>query len=523
MKIAVAQINTIVGDLQDNYDKITQYIDKAKESKCDIIVFPELSLSGYPPEDLLLKKYFIAKQFEYVVRLICEVKDIVVILGYAETNGNKKPYNTSIAFYNHKIIARHYKTHLPNYSVFDEKRYFTPGSSSTFRFSKNIFEFKDKKIAINICEDIWIDDGIAKKQALENPDIMINISCSPYYGKKIHERETLLKNKAIEYNTNIVYCNLVGGQDELVFDGGSMIINKKGNIVARSYQFVEDLLIHKLGSINPLPCTYEKTEEIYRALKLGLRDYVTKNGFKQVVLGMSGGIDSALVAKLAVGALGKENVICISMPSMYTSDGTYSDAETYSKELGVEFIEFPITHLINSYDLCFDPFFENTKEGITEENIQARIRGNIIMGFSNKFGYMPLSTGNKSEVSVGYCTLYGDMAGGFNAIKDLYKTQVYELAEFVGVPESIINRPPSAELKKDQRDEDSLPPYEVLDEILKKLMERNEAPENELERKIAKMLRLSEYKRRQSCPGIKITKRSYGKDYRMPIVNGYHE
>ncbi len=520
MRIAVAQINTKVGDLQGNFNKILEYADKAKKAKADLVVFPELALSGYPPEDLLFNKEFIFQQCKYVSRLIREIKDIVVVLGYVQPRHERKPYNACTVFHNGEELAIHHKNHLPNYSVFDEKRYFDKGEGS----GKGGFKYKGQSIVVNICEDIWLDHGICKIQnSYFEPDIMINISCSPYYASKIYEREDLLIKRAREYKTNIVYCNLIGGQDELVFDGGSMIINKNGRIEARSYQFVEDLLVHKIGTNHDAICTYEKTEEIYRALKLGLKDYVSKNGFQKVVLGMSGGIDSALVAKLAVDTLGKENVVCISMPSMYSSNETQSDAKLYSKELGVEFNTIPIENLFLKYLDELAPWFLNKEEDVTEENIQARIRGNIIMALSNKFGYMPLSTGNKSEVSVGYCTLYGDMSGGFNPIKDLYKTQVYELSKFVGVPESIINRPPSAELREDQKDEDSLPPYEVLDEILKKLMERNEAPKGELENKIAKMLRLSEYKRRQSCPGIKITKRSYGKDYRMPIVNGYHE
>jgi len=538
MKIAIAQINTIVGDLEGNYNKITEYINKAKKAKCDIVVFPELAISGYPPEDLLLRQNFITDQLEFVKKLKTETKDIAVVLGYVHPYENNL-YNACTVFYNGYELARHSKQHLPNYSVFDEKRYFTSGDT----IQTSIFNYKDQKIAVNICEDIWMGCGVCDEQGKAEPDIMINISCSPYYSQKIKERESLLIKRATEYKTNIVYCNLVGGQDELVFDGGSMIVNKTGILVARSYQFIEDLLVYEFLNhdknmsefekveidtvvnhlINPMPCTYEKNEEIYRALKLGLGDYIRKNGFKQVVLGMSGGIDSALVAKLAVDTIGAENVICISMPSQYSSKETQSDAEKYSKFLEVYFNTFPIQNLFEGYVNYLDPYFGGHGKGVTEENIQARIRGNIIMAFSNNFGYMPLSTGNKSEVSVGYCTLYGDMSGGFNPIKDLYKTQVYELAKYVGVPESIINRPPSAELKEDQKDEDSLPPYDVLDLILVKLMEKNEAPKGELEIKIAKLLRLSEYKRRQSCPGIKITKRSYGKDYRMPIVNGYHE
>lgn len=524
MKIALAQINTTVGDLQGNYEKITEYINKAKKAECDMVVFPELAITGYPPEDLLYKEKFIQDQLKYVQRIVKETKDILVILGYVNYAYYNHLYNASIAFYNGYEIATHFKKHLPNYSVFDEKRYFS--TKEVDHRGYGVFHYKGKKIAMNICEDIWVDDSIAKEQAKENPDIMINISCSPYHCKKINERRKLLVNRALEYKTNIIYCNLVGGQDELVFDGGSMIIDKNGNILGKSPQFIENLMFYDMSNegemyIPSIIQNFSEEGEIWEALKLGLGDYLRKNGFEKVVLGMSGGIDSALVAKLAVDTIGKENVTCISMPSQYTSNGTQSDAESYSRYLGVEFQEIPIKELYNEYKFTMMPFFVHTKEDVTEENIQARIRGNIIMAFSNKFRYMPLSTGNKSEVSVGYCTLYGDMNGGFNPIKDLYKTEVYNLAEYVGVFQSIINRPPSAELKEDQKDEDSLPPYEVLDEILKKLMERNEAPENELEKKVARLLRLSEYKRRQSCPGIKITKRSYGKDYRMPIVNGF--
>ena len=509
MRIGIAQINLMVGDLDGNTSKIIKYIDKAKNKKCDIVVFPEMSITGYPLEDLVYKKSFINDQYKYLEQICQKTQNITAIIGFVDQK-EENLYNSLVVIQNNKYIKFYNKQRLPNSSVFDEKRYFKEGET------EKIFELNRYKIGLSICQDIW------EENHPKNTNIIINISASPYYCNKLDEREKLLKKRAIEYNTTIVYCNLVGGQDELVFDGGSMIINNKGKLVAQSPQFKEDLLIHELGTINALPDRPKKECEIWEALKLGLGDYIRKNGFKKVVLGMSGGIDSALVAKLAVDTIGKENVICISMPSMYTSDGTYSDAETYSKELGVKFIEFPITDLINNYNICLDPFFANTEKGIAEENIQASIRGNIIMAFSNKFGYMPLSTGNKSEVSVGYCTLYGDMVGGFNAIKDLYKTQVYELAKYVGVLESIINRPPSAELKADQKDEDSLPPYEILDEILVKLMENNGVPKGELEKKIARLLRLSEYKRRQACPGIKITKRSYGKDYRMPIVNGYH-
>ncbi len=518
MKIAIAQINTIVGDLQGNYEKITEYINKAKEVKCDIVVFPELAISGYPPEDLLLKDHFINEQIDYLIKLKNSVKDIVLVLGYIQPMKYGNHYNACIVFYNGKELARHYKQHLPNYSVFDEQRYF----NSSDYIGTSFFQHKNKEIAINICEDIWISSGVCENQGKLKPDLMINISCSPYYAGKLKERETLLKSRAIEYKTNIVYCNLVGGQDELVFDGGSMIINPKGEIEARSYQFKEDLLIHELGSISPSVCTYNKEKEIWEALKLGLGDYVRKNNFKKVVFGMSGGIDSALVAKLAVDTLGKENVICISMPSIYSSKGTQSDAESYSKELGIYFNTFPIQNLFEGYVNYLNPYFKGHGKGVTEENLQARIRGNIIMAFSNKFGFLPIVCSNKSETAVGYFTHFGDNAGGFSPIKDLYKTDVIKLAKYVGVPDSIINRPPSAELREDQKDCDSLPPYDVLDEILKKLMERNESPKTEVENKIYKLILRSEWKRRYSPCGIKIQREGWGKDWRFPITNGYN-
>ncbi len=519
MKIALAQINTIVGDLQGNYEKITQYIDKAKKAKCEIVVFPELAISGYPPEDLLLKQRFIMDQYNYVSKLFSEVKDIVVVLGYIQPRPNNKPYNACIVFKNGKQLARHYKNNLPNYSVFDEKRYF----SSDNTIYNSSFVHEDKVIAINICEDIWVEDVCKDQKDTFHPDIIINISCSPYYTHKIKEREALLKKRAIQHNTNIIYCNLVGGQDELVFDGGSMVINRMGGIEERSPQFKEHLLIYNPEAMarEEIAKIYPNGKEIWEALKLGLRDYVRKNGFQKVVLGMSGGIDSALVAKLAVDTLGKENVVCVSMPSQYSSEGTQSDAESYSKELGVYFNTFPIKNLFDGYVNYLQPWFKDTKKDVTEENIQARIRGNIIMAFSNKFGYLPIVCSNKSETAVGYFTHFGDNSGGFAPIKDLYKTDVIKLAKFVSVPESIINRPPSAELSEGQKDEDSLPSYEILDKILKKFINNKQQPETELENKIYKLILRSEWKRRYSPTGIKIQKEGWGKDWRMPITNGY--
>ena len=525
MKIGIAQINTKVGNLQGNYNKITDYISESKKRECDIVVFPELSISGYPPEDLLLNKTFVLHQLQYVKKLIKETTDITVVLGYAQPSdfSNASPFNACTVFYNAKELTRHYKSHLPNYSVFDEKRYF---NQENFEFN-SYFEYKGQKISVNICEDLWVDYGISYDQYEKaKPDIMINISCSPFYSGKLKERKKLLIKRAKEYNTNIVYCNLVGGQDELVFDGGSMVIGKDGRVLGKAPQFRENLMVYDVDnkehsyipSVLPI---YSKEGEIWNALKLGLGDYIRKNGFKKVVLGMSGGIDSALVAKLAVDTLGKENVVCVSMPSKYSSEGTQNDARDYSKQLGVEFHEIPIKNCFNIFLDTLNPLFKGTKEDISEENLQARIRGNVILALSNKFGYLPLSCSNKSETAVGYFTYAGDSVGGFSPIKDLYKTEVIKIAKYVGVLESIINRPPSAELKKDQKDEDSLPPYEILDKILKKFIENKQSPETDLEKRIYKLILRSEWKRRYSPIGIKIQNDGWGKDWRFPITNGY--
>lgn len=527
MKFSLAQINTTVGDLEGNYKKIKNYIFQAKKEKCDIIIFPELVITGYCPEDLLLKSKFIEDQLLYVDKLKELSNDICIILGIV----TKQLYNSCYVLGNKKVQHIHVKRHLPNYSVFDEERYFDKG---LFLYPDDmILEINGKKIGFQICEEIWKEDVIEQQKG-GGAEIIINISCSPYYINKLEERQKLLRRRAQENNCMICYCNLVGGQDELIFDGGSIIVNEKGKEVARSPQFQEDLLIYEIGDQKTFPKIPILEYEIYEALKLGLKDYVYKNGFKKIVLGLSGGIDSAFVATLAVDALGANNVYAISMPTQYNSNETQSDARQLAQNLKINFDEISIQNLFNTYKTDVIRYIDG--KDITIQNLQARIRGNIIMAISNDRGYLPLSTGNKSEIAMGYCTLYGDTASGYAPIKDLYKTEIFKLCKWLNgdrerIPNSIINRPPSAELKDNQKDADSLPPYPLIDVILKLYLEENKT-RNEiydltkaghLIDQVLALLKRAEYKRRQMPPGTKITKHAFGRDHRWPLTNKYNE
>lgn len=511
MKIALAQINTIVGDLKGNCNKIINYIQQAKNKKCDLVIFPELTITGYPPEDLLYQNSFIRDVMKKTKQIAKESKNIAVIFGTVEFVSDKL-YNACIVCVSGKVISTYHKHLLPNYGVFDEQRYFKKGNQ------EGLFTYKKQIFGVNICEDIWYSD-ICKAQARKGAEVIINISCSPYYRDKLKDRERMLSQRAKEIKTYICYCNLVGGQDELVFDGGSMIINSEGTIVSQAPQFEEKLITYTLNSTAKYSNeVVSQEEEIFKALKLGLRDYVSKNGFKKVVLGLSGGIDSAVVAKLAVDTLGKKNVICLSLPSKYNSKETKSDAKRLAKNLGLEFHEIAIEKMVTAFQKSF-PFKASS---LASENIQARIRGNIIMAYSNTFGALPVACGNKSEYAVGYATIYGDMCGGFAPLKDVPKTLVYKLAQWTNlkgeaIPKSIIERPPSAELRNNQKDSDALPNYDKLDTMIEDYIEKNKP----IDKKIARMINKSEYKRRQSPIGIKITKRAFDKDYRMPIVNKY--
>ena len=574
IRIALAQMNTTVGDLQGNADKILSHVEKARAAECQLVCFPELTITGYPPEDLLLRKYFVRDQLNIVDNLADKIDGITVVLGFVDSE-DEKLYNSAAVIQNKKIAAIYHKIQLPNYSVFDEERYFEAGRSPL------IIELNGILIGISICEDIWVPDAVTEAQAFEGKaEILLNISASPYDFSKRHERMELMQSRAKKNHAFIVYNNLVGGQDELVFDGQSMIVDPSGAIIAESAAFTEDFIIRDIdvsqlrevrkaprfhflvnnfhsplshckivnlkqsASVQkkPLPAQKEKRrpqsleEEIYSALILGLRDYVLKNGFEQVVFGLSGGIDSALVAIIAADALGPQNVNCVTMPSQYSSKGSVDDSKLLAQNLGIKLDTIAIKNIYETYLKELRRVFADLPFDITEENLQARIRGNIVMALSNKFGWLPLATGNKSEVSVGYCTIYGDMVGGFSPLKDVTKTMVYRLSEYRNrlagkdiIPGSIIEKAPSAELRPDQKDQDSLPPYDELDKILQMYIEELNSVEEiiaegfaeETVKKIARLVDLNEYKRRQAAPGVKISPLAFGKDRRMPITNFY--
>lgn len=555
LRVVMAQVNVVVGDVDGNAEKILSFYHRAQGYLPDIIIFPELALSGYPPEDLLLKKTFIKKNMDVLKRVAKEIHRSIVVIGLPFIHKNGKLYNTAGIIEKGKIKGFYFKVNLPNYGVFDEKRYFEPGNTPT------VFQTGDGIIfGVNICEDIWMPKSVPYLQAKKGAKVLLNISSSPYHMGKENERKKIIKKRVKETGTHIFYNNLVGAQDELVFDGGSIVISNKCTEIARGKMFEEDMIVAdvevnpsrvKKGIIQLTTTTREdrprivprekeelsRVEEVYKALILGLKDYVRKNGFNKVVIGLSGGIDSSLTAAIAVDALGKENVIGISMPSQYSSEETKSDARRVAENLGMKFIEIPIKSVYDAYLHILKDKFKERPEDITEENIQARIRGNILMAFSNKFGWLVLNTGNKSEVSIGYCTLYGDMVGGFGILKDVPKTLVYELARYRNskerkelIPESVITRPPTAELRENQRDEDDIPPYPVLDKVIEMYVVKEEdfhsiVKKTELSERLVKdiinRIDRNEYKRRQSPPGIKITPKAYGKDRRMPIVNRF--
>ena len=557
IRIAAAQINSTVGDLAGNRGKIAENIRRAKEQSADIVIFSELTVCGYPPEDLLYKDHFVRDNIKILRSLIKETAGITAIVGFADRDKKKRLYNAAAVICNKRLKGIYRKEELPNYGVFDEKRYFKQGKSN------KIFSIGKKYFGVSICEDMWVDKGVCQRQARAGAQLLINLSASPYDVGKLREREKLLKKRAKKEKVFVCYVNLVGGQDELVFDGGSLIVDPHGETIASGKQFCEDLIIadinigssrakraraSKIISISQgrpkekqpikkhLSKRLSQDERIYQALVLGTRDYARKNEFQKAVLGLSGGIDSALVAAIAVDALGKDNVIGVTMPSRYTSKGTRTDATRLADNLGIQLIESPIERIFKVYLFELENKLKGTEFGLAEENLQARIRGDILMTLSNKYGWLVLTTGNKSEVAVGYCTLYGDMTGGFAVIKDVPKTKVYDLARLRNlkgknvIPVSILKRAPSAELRANQKDQDSLPPYDVLDEMIKEYIEKHwslgkMARTNDLDlvKEVIKMIDHSEYKRRQAPPGIKITPRAFGKDWRLPITNRYKE
>jgi NAD+ synthase (glutamine-hydrolysing) len=574
IRFGIAQINSTVGDLSGNTRKIAEFIDRAKSLGVDLLTFPELAITGYPPEDLLLKPQFIKQNRESLDKIIEHSLGIAIVVGFVDSDADI--YNAAAVLYNKKLIGIYHKFYLPNYGVFDENRYFQAGKECP------VFTIYGIGIGITICEDIWYETGPATVQASAGARLLVNISASPYHAGKGLSRERMLATRAADNVAIVAYNNLVGGQDELVFDGNSVIFSEKGEPIARGRQFEEDLVVadldmesvfrsqlhdprrrketpwvkKELGRITkfevsnegpvvtkpPLPLRQverlNEIAEIYQALVLGVRDYVRKNGFEKVVIGLSGGVDSSLVATIAADALGAENVIGISMPSRYSSPGSKSDAEALARNLGIEFRVIPIERAFSSYLETLAESFKGVQPDSTEENIQARIRGNILFALSNKFGWLVLACSNKSETATGYTTLYGDMAGGFIPLKDVPKTTVYKLAQYrnrqagkeVILP-AILTKAPSAELRPNQKDTDTLPPYDVLDPILKAYVEDDLAIDQIIAMgfdrdtvvRAARLVDKSEYKRRQTAPGIKITPRDFGRDRRLPITNRFGE
>jgi NAD+ synthase (glutamine-hydrolysing) len=573
LRIALAQINPTVGDLGGNETKITDYTERARSQGADIVVFPELAIPGYPPEDLLLKPSFVAANIATLHRIAQSTAGITSIVGFVDREDDI--YNAAAVLHGGSVAGVYHKAYLPNYSVFDEERYFRAGERPL------VFSVDETKIGLNICEDVWYPAGPTKTQALAGAQLVINISASPYHASKRTSRERMLATRAADNVVCMAFCNLVGGQDELVFDGGSVVVNELGEVIARGKQFQEDLIVADLDlaavfrqrlhdprrrkerislaaeavrhvALDPAPARIkvqsaatsgvtpplDPLAEVYQAIVLGTRDYVRKNGFSEAVIGLSGGIDSALVACIAADALGKENVTCVFMPSRYSSQDSREDATQLAGALGVRYLTVPIDDTFQAYlDMLAEPF-AGREPDVAEENVQARIRGNILMALSNKFGWLVLTTGNKSEMSVGYATLYGDMAGGYAVIKDVPKDLVYKLAAYVNeregravVPQRIFDKAPTAELRPNQTDQDSLPPYPVLDGILHAYVEEDRSLDEivalgfdrDTVIDVTRMVDRAEYKRRQAPPGVKITPRAFGRDRRPPITNKYRE
>jgi NAD+ synthase (glutamine-hydrolysing) len=577
LRIALSQINLTVGDIDGNATKIASSLDRARESRVDVVLFPELTLTGYPPEDLLLKPRFVTAARAALQGLLPLTRGLTAVVGFPDRQDDL--YNAAAVLHDGRVAGVYHKKLLPNYSVFDEDRYFAAGDTRLL-FERPLTLPTDSgvRMGVSICEDIWYPAGPPDTQAAAGAEVLLAISASPYQSGKTAGRERMLATRATDNVAVVAFCNLVGGQDELVFDGGSVIVDERGEIVARARTFDEDFVVADIDVANVLrqrlsdprrrkdkdaggradgfetrvlPATQSgsgarpaidssaaprlgPSEEVYEALVLATRDYTRKNGFEKVVLGLSGGIDSALVAAIAVDALGAENVVCVSMPSRYSSEHSKTDAAELAQRLGVRLETIPIEPAHRAYLEMLASILEDGETGVAEENLQSRARGNVLMAFSNRFGWLVLTTGNKSELAVGYATIYGDMAGGFAVIKDVPKGWVYRLCRYRNelgpvIPESILNKPPSAELAPDQQDSDTLPDYEELDAILAAYVERDHSAAEivaqghaaETVRRVIEMVDRNEYKRRQAAPGPKITGKAFGKDRRLPITNRY--
>ena len=584
LRVALAQVNVTVGDLQGNQARILQAMRQAHAAGAHIVCLPELALTGYPPEDLLLKPGFVSDNQAALQGLIVASRDLpglTSVIGFVDRVHDI--YNAAAVVHEGQLVGVYHKHYLPNYGVFDENRYFQAGHRAP------LFLINGVHVGVNVCEDIWYPTGPISMQAYAGAEVILNINSSPYYAGKRHFREEMLATRAADNGVIVAYLNLVGGQDEVVHDGGSMVFDAQGELIARAKQFEEDMLVVDLDTASvfrsrlhdprrrqersqvnaddvplyvissqpkPTPAmahsseplvlgrpqriepTMDRLDEIYAALVLGTGDYIRKTGFKKALISLSGGIDSSLVAAIAVDALGAENVLGVAQPSGYSSEGSVSDARELAENLGIELLVIPIEDMFRTSLKMLIPAIGEEDPGLAGENLQARIRGNIIMSISNKLGHIVLTTGNKSEMAVGYCTLYGDMAGGFAVIKDVLKTVVFDLCIYrnslgpkIIIPQSVIDKPPSAELRPDQKDTDSLPPYDVLDPILRAYVEQDRSIEEiiamgfdaTLVQRVMRMVDLSEYKRRQAPPGVKITPRAFGRDRRLPITNRYRE
>jgi NAD+ synthase (glutamine-hydrolysing) len=577
LRIALAQINLTVGDISGNAARVKHNLAQARDRQVDIVLFPELTLAGYPPEDLLLKPGFAAANWAALQELLPHTLGLTAIVGFVDRQDDL--YNAVAVLHHGTLAGIYHKVFLPNYAVFDEDRYFGRGDTPILFTMTADAATRSPSFGVSVCEDIWYPAGPPEAQAAAGAELLLNISASPYQSGKIAGRERMLATRAADNVAMVAFCNLVGGQDELLFDGSSLIIDERGNVLARGKSFEEDFVVADLNVGNvfrqrlrdprrrkdqlaemfvdsfervylppvprsdsrpaplsppPLLAPLDPVAEVYRALVLGTRDYVRKNGFKQVAIGLSGGIDSALVAAIAADALGPENVVGVSMPSRYSSDHSKSDAGDLAERLGIGYQTIAIEPAYQAYLDMLAEAFAGAAPGVAEENLQSRARGNVLMALSNKFGWLVLTTGNKSEMSVGYATIYGDMAGGFAVIKDVPKTLVYQLCRYRNtlgevIPESVLTKPPSAELRPDQKDTDSLPEYDILDAILAAYIERDHSAaeiiamgfDEATVRRIIRLVDVNEYKRRQSPPGPKITSKSFGKDRRLPITNGY--